>query len=138
MLNNDKIRIMTKLAIFESKNGKEDIKLSQYYKRDYIRLQVLNTVVFTTIGYLLILLLVGVYQSEYLIAEAVKLDYKAIGLYVLAIYVMLLTVLVLCTVIGYTIKFESSRKKLAGYNKGLKYLRKIYEEEENQRGTKEP
>lgn len=137
MLNNDKIRIMTKLAIYENKSGKEDIKLSQYYKRDYIRLQILNTIVFTTIGFFLILLLVGVYQSEYLIAEAVKLDYKAIGLYILAIYIMLLTVLTLCTVIGYTIKFESSRKKLAGYNKGLKYLRRIYEEE-NQRGTKEP
>ncbi len=137
MLNNDKIRIMTKLAIYENKSGKEDIKLSQYYKRDYIRLQILNTVVFTTIGYLLVLLLVGVYQSEYLIAEVVKLDYKSIGLYILGIYVMLLTIFTLCTIIGYTIKFESSRKKLAGYNKGLKYLRKIYDEE-NQRGTKEP
>ncbi len=137
MLNNDKIRIMTKLAIYENKSGKEDINLSQYYKRDYIRLQILNTIVFTTIGYFLILLLIGVYQSEYLIAEAVKLNYKAIGLYILGIYIMLLIVYVLCTIIGYTIKFESSRKKLAGYNKGLKYLRRIYEEE-NQRGTKEP
>ncbi len=137
MLNNDKIRIMTKLAIYENKSGKEDIKLSQYYKRDYIRLQILNTIVFTTIGYFLIILLVGLYQSEYLIQEAVKLDYKAIGLYILGIYAMLITIFILCTIIGYTIKFESSRKKLAGYNKGLKYLRRIYEEE-NQRGTREP
>ena len=137
MLNNDKIRIMTKLAIYENKSGKEDIKLSQYYKRDYIRLQILNTIVFATIGYFLLILLVGLYQAEYLIAEAVKLDYRAIGLYVLGIYVMLITILILCTIIGYTLKFESSRKKLAGYNKGLKYLRRIYEEE-NQRGTKEP
>ncbi len=137
MLNNDKIRIMTKLAIYENKSGKEDIKLSQYYKRDYLRLQILNTIVFTTIGYFLVILLVGLYQSEYLIQEAVKLDYKAIGLYILGIYAMLITIFILCTIIGYTIKFESSRKKLAGYNKGLKYLRRIYEEE-NQRGTREP
>ena len=31
MLNNDKIRLMTKLAVYESKIGKEDIKLSKYY-----------------------------------------------------------------------------------------------------------
>lgn len=130
MLNNDKIRVMTKLAIYESKKGKEDIKLSQYYKRDYVRLQILNTVVFSTIGYGLILLLIGVYQSEYLIREAVNLDYRAIGMYILGIYVMMLTVYILSTIIGYTLKFDASRKKLYGYNKGLKYLRKLYEEEE--------
>lgn len=130
MLNNDKIRVMTKLAIYEKKSGKEDIKLSQYYKRDYIRLQILNTIVFSTIGYLLILLLVGIYQSEYLIAKAVKLDYHTLGMYILGVYIMVLTVSVLCTIIGYTLKFEASRRKLAGYNKGLKYLRKIYESEE--------
>lgn len=130
MLNNDKIRVMTKLAIYESGKGKEDIKLSQYFKKDYIRLQTLNTVVFSTIGYGLILLLIGVYQSEYLIAEAVNLEYKSIGMYILGLYVMTLTVYILATIIGSTLKYDASRKKLAGYNRGLKYLSKIYEEEE--------
>lgn len=130
MLNNDKIRVMTKLAIYESGKGKEDIKLSQYFKKDYIRLQTLNTVVFSTIGYGLILLLIGVYQSEYLIAEAVNLEYKSIGMYILGLYVMTLTVYILATIIGSTLKYDASRKKLAGYNRGLKHLSKIYEEEE--------
>ncbi|MDO5294680.1 MAG: hypothetical protein Q4F05_18240 [bacterium] len=130
MLNNDKIRVMTKLAIYEKKSGKEDIKLSQYFKKDYIRLQILNTVVFSTIAYFLILLLVGIYQSEYLIAKAVKLNYQTLGMYILGVYIMVLVVSILCTVIGYTLKFEASRRKLAGYNKGLKYLSKIYETEE--------
>lgn len=130
MLNNDKIRVMTKLAIYENRTGKEDIKLSQYYKRDYVRLQILNTVVFSTIGYGLILLLLGAYESEYLIREAVNLDYRAMGMYILGIYAMLLTVYILCTIIGYTLKYNASRKKLYGYHKGLKYLHKLYEEEE--------
>lgn len=130
MLNNDKVRIMTKLAIYEKKSGKEDIKLSQYYKRDYNRLQILNTIVFSTIGYFLMLLLVGIYEAEYLIANAVTLNYKAIGMYIVGVYVMFLTISILCTLIGATFKFEASRRKLAGYNKGLEYLRQIYESEE--------
>lgn len=130
MLNNDKVRVMTKLAIYENKSGKEDIKLSQYYKKDYIRLQILNTVVFSTIGYLLMLLLVGIYESEYLIANAVTLNYKAIGIYVFGVYVMFLTISILCTVIGSTLKFEASRRKLAVYNRDLKQLQQIYEAEE--------
>ena len=134
MLNNDKIKVMTKLAIFENGKGKEDIKLSKYYKRDYVRMQILNTVVYATIGYGLVLLLIGIYQSEYLIREAVKLDYQSIGIYILGLYIMTLTISILATVIGYTLKFEKSRKKLAGYNRGLKYLLKIYKQEEVKRG----
>ncbi len=130
MLNNDKVRVMTRLAIYEKKRGKEDIGLSQYYKKDYIRLQVLNTIVFSTIGYGLLVLLVGIYQSEYLIANAVTLNYKAIGMYVFGIYAMFLTISILCTIIASTLKFEASRRKLAGYNKGLRCLQQIYESEE--------
>ena len=130
MLNNDKVRVMTRLAIYEKKRGKEDIGLSQYYKRDYIRLQILNTIVFSTIGYGLLVLLVGIYQSEYLIANAVTLNYKAIGMYVFGIYAMFLTISILCTIIASTLKFEASRRKLAGYNKGLRCLQQIYESEE--------
>ena len=130
MLNNDKVRVMTRLAIYEKKRGKEDIGLSQYYKKDYIRLQVLNTIVFSTIGYGLLVLLVGIYQSEYLIANAVTLNYKAIAMYVIGIYAMFLTISSLCTIIASTLKFEASRRKLAGYNKGLRCLQQIYESEE--------
>lgn len=48
MLNDRKIRLMTKLALYERKEGKEDIKLSKYYRTDYVRLQVLKTVVAVT------------------------------------------------------------------------------------------
>ena len=130
MLNNDKVRVMTRLAIYEKKRGKEDIGLSQYYKRDYIRLQILNTIVFSTIGYGLLVLLVGIYQSEYLIANAVTLNYKAIAMYVIGIYAMFLIISILCTIIASTLKFEASRRKLAGYNKGLRCLQQIYESEE--------
>ena len=44
MLNNRKIRIMTKLATYEEKEGKEDIKLSKYYKTDFVRLNILKTI----------------------------------------------------------------------------------------------
>lgn len=135
MLNNEKIRVMTKLSIYENKSGKEDIKLSQYYKTDYVRLQILNTLVFVTIGYMLLLVMIGAYQSEYLIKEAVNLDYEAIGTYIIGIYVMILTIYILGVVIGYNIKYETSKKKLLGYSKGLKYLQKLYDEEDKQRGT---
>ena len=51
----------------------------------------------------------GLYKSEYLIAQAVNLDYRAIGMTVLVIYVVLLTVYTVGAIIGYSIKYDLSR-----------------------------
>ena len=45
MVNNRKVRLMTRLAIFEKKEGQEDIKLGNFFRTDYVRLKVLKTVV---------------------------------------------------------------------------------------------
>lgn len=130
MLNNKKVEAMTKLAIYEKNEGKEDLKMSKYFKTDYVRLHVLKTVVSVTIGYLLVILMIGAYKSEYLINEAVTLNYKLIGTYILGAYIMLIAVSIFGTIIGYSLKFDSSRKRLGNYYKNLKILRKIYQQEE--------
>ena len=130
MLNNRKIRIMTKLATYEEKEGREDIKLSKYYKTDYVRLNILKTVMSATFGYLLLLIMLAVYKSEYLIENAVNLDYKSLFTTILGYYLVILTVMIVGTLIGYSIKYDRSRKQLSQYFRMLKKLRIIYREED--------
>jgi len=129
MLNNKKIRMMTKLAVYEDKEGKEDIHLSKYYKTDYVRYQVLKSAISATIGYILILVLTFLYKSEYIIQNAVSLDYKTIGIYILGIYIMVITIYGLGSVAIFSLKYDASRKKLTRYFKLLKRLHKIYSDE---------
>lgn len=131
MLNNRKIRVMTKLAIYETKDGKEDIKNSKYYKTDYVRYHVLNSIICSTLGYAAILLLLGLYKSEYLISKAVVLDYVTIGKYILGIYILVVALYVSLTMILYNYKYNTSKRKLDLYYKLLKRLTQIYEEENN-------
>ena len=131
MLNMKKVRLMTRLAIYEKREGREDIRLSKYYRTDYVRLNVLKTVVAVTVGYLLVLLMLGMYHSEYLIREAVNLDYRSIGLRILGAYIAILTVYVCASLIGYTIYYNHCRKKLSKYFKMLKKLSRMYREEES-------
>lgn len=132
MLNNKKIRLMTKLAVYENVEGKEDIHLSKYYKTDYVRYQVLKSIISATVGYLLILVLIFLYKSEYIIKNAVSLDYRTIGIYILGIYIVIVTIYGLGSIIGYSVKYDASRKKLARYFKLLKRLSKIYNDETNE------
>lgn len=129
MLNNSKIRLMTKLAVYENKEGKDDISLSKYYKTDYVRYQVIKSIIAATFGYALILVLIILYKSEYIIKNAVILDYKTIGTYVLGFYIMVIAVYGLASLVGFSIKYDKSRKKLGRYFKLLKRLNKIYNDE---------
>jgi len=128
MLDYKKIRLMTKLAVYEKKDGKEDIRLSKYYKTDYVRFQVLKTIIASTVAYALILGLIVFYNIEYLVRNAVVLNYKLLGSYVLGFYIMTITLFGLGALVGYSIKYDASRKKLSKYYKLLRRLRKIYDE----------
>lgn len=129
MLNNRKVRLMTRLAMYEQTEGKEDVRLSKYFRTDYVRLNLLKSVVAVTVGYLLILLLLVVYHSEYLIREAVTLDYRGMLMRYAGIYIIILAVYCSLCTIGYMVKYRTSRKKLAKYFRMLRKLRSIYREE---------
>lgn len=135
MLNNRKVRLMSRLAMYEKDFGKEDIRLSKYYRTDYVRLNVLKTIVALTLGYLLIMLILVVYNSEYLLEHALSINYKdLIGKYA-AVYVIVLTVYVALCMIGYMVKYRISRKKLAKYFRMLRKLRSMYREESGETGV---
>ncbi len=129
MLNSKKIRLMTKLVVYENKDGKADIHLSKYYKTDYVRYQTLKSIISATVGYLLILLLIGLYEMEFIIRNAVNLDYRTIGAYILGIYIMVITIYGLGSILIFSLKYDASRKKLAKYYKLLRRLNKIYTDE---------
>lgn len=132
MLNNRKVRLMSRLAIYEQTEGKEDVRISKYFRTDYVRLNTLKTIVAVTFGYLLVLLLLVVYHSEYLIREAVTLDYQAIITRYAGIYLILIVLYCAAAMIGYMIKYRMSRKKLAKYFRMLRRLRSLYREEDGE------
>ncbi len=129
MLNNDRIRLMTKLAIYENKEGKEDIRLSKYYKMDYVRLEMIKSIIFVSIAYVLVAGMIIFYRSEEIIKDALTLDYKVIGMKALMGYIILITIYGAGSAIFYSLRFDRSRKKLGRYFKLLKRLNRLYKEE---------
>ncbi|MBR4725775.1 MAG: hypothetical protein K6G45_08620 [Lachnospiraceae bacterium] len=130
MLNNRKVRIMTQLAIYEKKEGRPDFRLAKYYKMDYARFNALKTILWVTIAYIVGLILVAIYKLEYLLDNAMTIDYKALGWTVLGIYLGIITVYVIGSLVGYSIYYTLSRKKLGRYYKMLGRLRSMYKEED--------
>lgn len=132
MIDERKTRMMAKLAIYEDTEGKEDIKLAKYYKSDYVRLNVLKTILQAAIGIVCILVIVVLYKSEYLIEKAIELDWLHIGKVILAIFGSVLIFYAVAALVGYSIYYDWSRKRLAKYYKLLKILQRYYGELEDQ------
>lgn len=126
MLNNRKVRLMTKLAIYEKKDGKEDIKLAKYYKSDYARLQMLKTAVAVTIAFLCLVAVGVIYKMEFILNNALDIDYAMLGRKVLGIYLGVLSIYMILTALGYSMKYKASRKKLAKYFRMLRKLNHMY------------
>ena len=53
MLNENKIKMMTKMAIYEKNEGRQMIKNSRYFKGDYVAFGVLRTLIATTFAYII-------------------------------------------------------------------------------------
>ncbi len=130
MINNDKVSLMTKLAIYENKNT-EDIKLSKYYKGDYVRHNVLKTIISVTIAYVCILLFILFYNLEKVLAKAFELNYTMLGIEIFVSYFVLIVIFTLMSFMIYTEKINKSRKSLMKYHRGLKQLLRMYDEEKN-------
>lgn len=126
MLNNRKVRLMTKLAIYEKKDGKEDIKLAKYYKSDYARLQMLKTAIAVTIAFLCLVAVGIIYKMEFILNNALDIDYAMLGRKVLGIYLGVLSIYMIFTALGYSMKYKASRKKLAKYFRMLRKLNHMY------------
>ena len=74
MVNNEKIRLMTKLAVYENAEGKDDMRVANYFRSDYIRHEILKTILAVTLGTIILVAVVLCYQMEYLLDNAFVLS----------------------------------------------------------------
>ncbi|MGN8886388.1 hypothetical protein [Blautia sp. HCP28S3_G10] len=130
MINEEKVKIMTKLAMYEQGKGRKHLPVSKYYRSDYIGLALIKNFFLVTIGYILIVAAIGVYFGEYLLENIHKMNLIAMGIYLVIGYVVVLVVYSLMTYIQYSVKYYKAKKSVRQYYSELTELSKIYARED--------
>ncbi len=120
---------MTYLAKEEKSEHSEDFRIMNYYKYDYIRYNLIKNFLSVSVGYMILLGLVALYKAEYLIANLVSLDYKAIVILVVGGYLLLLIGYSVFTVLTCAARYEKSKAHVNRFYKILEVLRKFYDKE---------
>lgn len=131
MLSEKKIRLMIRLADYEQNQGKTDLERTKYFKLDYIRHQILKTLVSVTGAVFLAVMLVSMYNMEFIITNALELDYAGIARYFLMIYILLLCLFSFVTISISSVRYEASKTRVKEYYLTLQNLLACYEEEED-------
>lgn len=125
MLNKDKIRIMSRCAMYEKGQGKEDLAINRYFQGDYVRLNTLKTLIGVTIGFILCLGLYIVMKAEYYMENIVGMDFLELAKSILKYYVIVLIMFAVISILFYGWKYADTQKRVRWYYKDLKSLDEI-------------
>ncbi len=130
MLNEEKIRLMTRVTIYEKNEEFGSLVLARYYREDYVRLGCIRTVLVATVTYWLIVATYVFYRFETLLREINNMDYiSVIGKLMLG-YVIFAGIMYFLAFLIYHIRYQKAKRGLIEYNRNLKKLIKMAEDEE--------
>ena len=127
MLNEERIILMTKLASYESGEGKKNAAIGNYFRSDYISLQVVKSVINATIAFVICFALYVLYDFENFMADIYKMDLFVFAKNVLIWYAVVVIGFAVLTYIVYSYRYSKVKKSLKNYNINLKKLSALYD-----------
>ena len=131
MLNGDRIRLMTEMAIYEKREGRTDEQVDAYFKSDYLSAELLKSFPAATIVFLMLIGVYCLYHFEELMLTIYSLDLKLLIRQILTRYFLFLAVFLVITLIVYVRRYNHTRRNLREYYRNLKELSAGYERNED-------
>ena len=132
MLNEDKVKLMTRLAMYETRHGAEDFKISSYYRKDYTSYHTVGTVIWVTIGYVIAVAVGALAFMEEIIAHFNMAFLIMLVLSLVTGYIVLVVMYGIVASRFYLKKHNEARQRVKRFNHDLTRLNRMYEKEKKQ------
>lgn len=129
MIRTNKVKIMTRAAVFEQKEERRALHISHFFKNDYVLYGMLKSAISLTVAFGLGACMWVIYHAEELMTEKTVEDLFVLGKQVLVWYAAALIVFLLISLVVYSIRYYNAQKRLKGYRSSLRKLMKAYQEE---------
>ena len=126
MLNEERVILMTKMASFEEREGKRNISIGNYYRSDYISIQMLKSIVCATVAFGVVFALYIFYDFETFMQDIYRMDLLAFAKKVLTYYGVTLIVYGVISYAIYARRYSKVKKSLKTYYQNLKKLSSMY------------
>lgn len=133
MLDKRKIRLMTRAAIYEKKYGEEDLKITGYYQKDYVSLNVWITLIWMTVGYALTVAILFMGCGESLVEGITIARMIIIAAVALGIYLSLLVIFAIGAGSLYKKRHTQAKQRVKKYMRDLSRMEKMGRKKEKNR-----
>ncbi len=137
MLNEDKIRLMTGIAMYEKKADKDVFPVTRYFKSDYIGSHMIRSFITYTFTCLMFVGMWILYQIEDIFNTMDISILLSSAKYIGLIYLIGLVFYMLVTLIVYSKRYNMASKSLKVYQAKLRRLEKKYTSPSEQKGNEE-
>ena len=131
MLNEGKVKHMTKAAAYENGPEKKNIEISDYFRGDYLGLQLVKSGIAYTIAFLIMLVMWAMGRMEELMLMISRPEYFENLIKMLVIlYISGLVVYEIAVYVYYSARFRQAKQSVKEYHTHLKNIHKYYETQE--------
>ena len=125
MLNEERIILMTRMASYEQGEGRKNVKIGNYFRSDYITVQVLKSVISAIVAFLIMFGLYMLCNFEEFMKELYNMDLLAFAKSVLTYFCVFVGGYGVITYVICTWKYVSAKR----YYHNLKKLGSMYKEQ---------
>ncbi len=131
MIDPKKVRLMTKLAVYEEGPGKKDLKINCYSKKTYVNIKQLESIIAVTVAYILgiVLYCFGIYTD--IISRGLDFPYRKYIVHAIILYFVFIIIDILCTRRYYTKVYEKMKEDIKQYDHNLYHLERYIQKEED-------
>lgn len=126
MLNEERVVLMTKMASYETHEGKKCLAIGSYFRSDYIGWQVLKSIISATIAFVVVFAMYIFYDFEIFMMDIYKMDLLEFGKSVLKTYAVVIITYALISYVVYAYRYSKARKSLRLYYMNLRKLSGMY------------
>ena len=120
---------MTRLAAYESSEGKKNMSIGTYFRGDYISGQIMKSIIYGTMAFALVFVLYLLYDAEKLMESIYEIDLMGFGKELLIRYLVFIGIYSVITYIVYAVRHRRARRKLRIYYNNLRRLDSMYRKE---------
>ena len=130
MVNEERVKNLYKIALYERDEKKYDRQTGHYYKKDYISKEMIKSFFVGTLAYVLLVLLWIISTLDEFLIRVNNLDFIKDTVIILFLYIVFMVLYLIATYLIARTRYKEGRGRLKEYLKALKVTKKMYEREE--------
>lgn len=130
MVNEERVKNLYKIAIYERDEQKYERQTGHYYKKDYISKEMIKSFFAGTISYLLMVVLWVISTLEDFLSSIGGVGILKEAIIIVLLYILFITIYLVFTYYLSRARYKRGRARLKEYLKALKVTKKMYDREE--------